>query len=326
MSFIVKVGESRTYEVQNRKIRGFMLNAGLIANAVNVAFVPSDFDATKIFISVDLLREGVKRSLYSDNLGAVLACSFMSNFALLHPTNGGTVDNVVLVKAAAVVEKHVLPYFLDFGNVIDLENQDKISITVQFTGGALVGANIVGNATSYVDIVEIDQHGFEKFTPSIETNTIKAGESRVSFPLGDHVRRIVLLNYDKNTILAADAPTATINLSSDKVNFSKTNEQIMTERQNDFYLSAADEVSKRQSFVIYDGKTGNLNKCQLDMILNPANVNVGKNVLVVWRNTTSPGLLIHATEKEKKSISEKLNKMGIPTETPKTDLTRFKRS
>jgi len=304
-----------------------MLNAGLLANASAHAFVPSDFDATKVFVTVELVRQNVKRTLYADNLAAVIACSFMSNFGLLHPLNGGTPDNIVLVQTTGVVEKHVLPYFLDFNSVIDLEGADVINITVQFTAGALSGTYLVGNTTSYIDIVEMEMHGFEKVTPSIETNTIKSGESRVSFALGDNIRRIVLLNYDKNTVLAADAPMSIVTLSSDKVNYSKTNEQVMGERQHDFYMAYAEETLRRQCLVLYDGITGLLNKCQVELLLNSANVNTGKNVLVVWRNSTNAGLILHGTIKEEAAKSAHLAKNGIniPTAATNANLSNLNR-
>lgn len=310
MSLIIKAGENRSYEIKNKRIRGVSLNVALVANAVNVAFLPSDFDATNVQVKVDLLRGGKTKSLFADNLLALIAASYMSNFALLHPKNS-TIDNMVLVHDTAVTEKRILPFFCDFGSIVDLEGSDSCVVTVNFQQSAQVGVNLVGSTNSYIDIVELERHGFEKATPSIETSTIKAGESKLSFPLGNGIRRIVLLNYDKDDILASSAPSATIALTSDKVSYSATTEQRIQERQQDFFLASSEETLRRQSLVLYDGVNGNLNNCQVDFTLIPANVNVGKNVLVVWRNETSAGLILHGTAKEEATKAQRYASHGI---------------
>lgn len=310
MSYIVKVGENRTYEVRNKKVSKILFNTALVANAVNVDFLVSDFDPTKNMIIVNLYREGKKITLYSDTQQALIFSTFLrGNFALLHPKNG-TLTNIVLAKGVAVVRKDVYPYVLDFGKVIDLQKNDYLEVNVQFNASSLVGANLVGGTSSYIDVIEQDDVGYEDATRMIETFTLRNAESRISQNLGSGVRAIYLLNYDKDSVLAADAPMATISLASDKFSYTKTQEQLMAERQLAL-PNTAENAYRRHCLLLYDGKNGNLNNCSLELITVAANCNVGQNVIIVLRESAPSGLVLNAHMLREADKAERAARHGM---------------
>jgi hypothetical protein len=141
---------------------------------------------------------------------------------------------------------------------------------------------------------------------------MKAGDNRFSQPLGDGIRAIAWLNYDKGDQLDASSPVNLVTIASDKINFSRTENEIMSEMYITRGLISAETVYRRHCFIIYDGELGNLNGVNLDMLLNGANITAGNNVLVVWRHTASKGLVAFAHMREEYDKMVRLGRHGLP--------------
>jgi hypothetical protein len=286
MSLIVKAGENRDYFISNKNIKGIKFNVVLEANAVNVAFHPSDWDASKVFVSIDLSRNGRNIKLYSDNLGAMIANSYRTNYVLLAPTNS-SVDNIVCAAGASAKQKQILNYMFGMPDWLNkgwaLHGSDEIKVSVQFTQAAQTGTNLINSTTSYIDIVEDIDECIEHVTPILKTMTIKAGESKMNIQLGDGVMSCYLLNYDKNDILLASSPWTVISLTSEEITYVMTDEQMFGLRQTILQgCTSGEQAGRFHSHAIYEGFGDHIDKAVVELLLVPANVNAGKCVLVWW--------------------------------------------
>jgi hypothetical protein len=316
MSFIVRTGESQTYKIANKKVSAVIFNASLLANAVNVPLVGTDFDPTQNSVNVWLKREslpGGKSAVFTGTMADLIAGSWNSNWAKLHPKNSSSAT-IVQAHGAATIERQLFSYKLEFDNVYDLEGTDSLEITLNFNAGSLKGANLVNSSGCTIDIIDLHGDGFETASPQLIINVIKAGEQAVSYNLGNGIRRIMLMNYDKDDILASSAIVNTATLSSDEVSFQKTWDQLMGERDADFIIDASFNEAKRQSFVLYNGENGQLHNARLDLLLNSANVNASVNVLVVWKDEATKETILKAAIKQQGRNAKFLERHGIPTD------------
>lgn len=314
MGYKVDAGSNGVYTFKNKTFKGIHFATVLEANAVNVQFVLSDFNAAKIMINIILRRNGIVQTLFNGNMALLIANHFFRNFEHVHPKNGSTA--IVHAHGAADKQKQLIDFYYGMedrlNKVINLEGEDEVEVSLQFPQDAQVGANILGSTTSYIDIVEDCDESSEYFTPYMKTYAIKAGETNVQAALGSNILELYFVNLDKDDVLNGSSPLVSVNLSSDKIKTQLTYEELMLMRQTQLGQSQALNLTRRHTYCLYRGFGEEIDDVIVNLSMTPGNVNTGMCYLVYWTYDDDAIAATKATSREQIKSAEKLNKLGLP--------------
>jgi hypothetical protein len=277
MGLIVKVNENREQILRGQTIGRLKLNAFLAEDTNNVDITPDQLDLTKIFVKMILNRNGKDITLFSDKIVFWAVDSALdNNLNYVHPLNTTAANMmIILAKDVAVKEQALKSVVLDLPGVINLKGSDTLKVEVSMAAGVF-HANL-DQSLCYVE-VEFEQFvGYEEYIPQIKVFTINAGESSFSPAVGNDLVKISFINLDKNDILEASAPLASMSLKSDKYSSFATWKQLLCRRYYDF-TTPAEAAYLRQSHLLYQGI--DLDGSTLDLQLNSANIASAKNAVV----------------------------------------------
>jgi hypothetical protein len=294
---ICKQGENQELIIKGKAIKGFSIKSYLQHTTANTAFAALEVDYSKVNVKCHLFRNGKWTPLFSDIALPLLAASAFKNGLYEQCVNVGTVAYPKLVAAAAGVKEIVIPSgTIEFDGIVVLNGDDQLKFEIISNTGTF-GANVDASA-SYIQFDEIEGVGNEWFIPTITSKSLRANESSVQFSLGNAVQKIMFINLDKSGILLANRVIAQISVQSDKLRLSDNYNELVSKRYRQFY-SVADADARHQSFELAQGVgIAPLNDCNIDIQLDSANVNSGKNYIVVYQFIGDPLTLQRAGQRD----------------------------
>jgi len=279
--FTCKTTDTQADSIKGRNVRFILMDAILFAQTAGTAINASGtlLDTTKIRLEVKVMRKGQKPEfVYNDQVRYINALSGFEkpNFEFLTP---GTLD-IQVANGTGVIEKGIIPLICDLGQVYVLGAGDEMHVSVNTTG--FVTDSTISTSTSILEVYALgpDAYDLDNSHSEIGVYNIQASKTADTVSLGDGVTRILYLNFDKTTILDADAPISTISLDSkQKKIMNLTQNGLLAMRMNQF-ITKAQSDARNQSFMIHDGEA--LDEVRVDVTLNGSNVTASNNY-IVWR-------------------------------------------
>lgn len=274
----------------------------LNAAAVNTAISSADFDGTYVDISLTFKKDGDRvYQIFNDNLANLVT-------ALCQGANETYVVGLQKrVHAGAVKGEHFAFIDLPFATLRATE-LDTINLEVKVSNLGTFSANIDG-AISFVGVELVATTGYMKGVSETEIISISENTNNQTFPLGDNVQKIVLVNLDKTTI--TDAVINNVTLQSDKLEATYQFEELvmqdsMFRTKQNFNKSASSVLKhKPQTFVLHDTdfSLSPLDNTKITVKYN-AGATAVNNFIAVTRFHTNAILLQEAFRRQEKHKGE----------------------
>lgn len=310
----VRVGENEALTIKKKTVKGislvFYAEAALVAVGLNAA----DFDLSKIQVKCTLRRNGQQATLFADMLQvlALESAWFHDRYTNYHAI--GASDTLLEMVASGVATKEIvlMPVYIDLGGIIECEDDDELSFQMQFPAASLSADINTSNSYCLVDFDETI--GVERAIPYIETQSVKVNETTESVSLTDNVTSITFINLDKTDLLEASKVLDGITIAGDYYHNTDTHYQLHERRLRSLPIPGMN-ADRGQSFRVLDGLdlSGNdLDAGTIDLQLNGANVNGGKNYLVIRKFTSDLRQLVRSENKLQKHAMNKLARRGAP--------------
>jgi hypothetical protein len=308
MAKIIKIGAPDTLSVTNKRVKGFLISLYGIASTVNTDTALGDSKPENVVLGCYLTRGGKKTKIFSDRLRSWNAGSnFLDSDFELNKVGATTGQIVLREKGVATKEIALWPYKVMLPSVVHMMGSDVLELEIQINEDA-VGDNLDAQASQYyvTELTTVDGHEFE--TPVIDVFYIPEEVGEWSKKLGNKVSVIRFLNFDKSSQLLTSKILESFSLGSDKGKIQQNYIQTLTENVNKFTtLTEAEE--RAQSLELYNG--GPLDNVELDLVLNPDNVNPSKCIIYVERAVTNAHLIERAEGVRVMENAEVLVKHGV---------------
>lgn len=304
------IGQTSRFDISNRTICGVSCIGRFTADAVNVQLLANDFDGNEITVKVDLIRGGRTFNLCNDDLRTlVLATNFDNGTAnsLLISRASDPIPFVNVAHAAAVKAEVTLPLLINFGAPINLRGEDRLAIEIK-VGSSAVSSDISKGSTSYFEVDAIDCVGVEHFTPYLNSITVKSGEDRQTFNLGNNVQHVHFLNFDETTLLSADNVIDQVSINTDKFSVVRKNYDLVVNRAYQF-PTATEANYRAQSFELLEGE--DFDNVKLDFTFKSSNLAASKNKIVYKSFYTDARLLELAGVTKQMHQEKAASKYGI---------------
>lgn len=268
--------ETRSISVKNRTISGVNGYATMVHGTANTALQQGYFDMSKVQVKVTLKRGGREFTLAMDNLKVLAFESgfFSSQFESFAPSNTASTPLVLLAPAVGVFSMGIVPWVIEFGGPINVSGNDELLIEMQTTG---IWNSALNTTTSSFSFGDVETIGVEKYTPYIKSKSISPGDSTAIVDAGSNIMGVAFINFDKTTILSADACINSVQLNSDRVSMSLAYNELLTRRADQFNTAAAAAL-RSQSF--YIAQAEEMDRVRVDLNLTSANITNGNNYIV----------------------------------------------
>lgn len=318
---IILNNETRSGEVKNKTLDGFLVNVRLKANN-SASLIPptgyataTGFDASQITIKVILKRNGRSWTQISDNLG--ILGQYNSILKGAKEWNLGT-DFALPPNKPHEVTRSV---FISLGGHHQIKGDDVMSYEVT------VGRNTFNTGLSVNDCsVEINPHysiGKELGIFMTKSEVIDANKTREQFNLGDNVMKLAILNFEDTDY--TKQIISNLQLSSDRVDWTFTLNDLICvhmmkygdsrwlkpyDYQNgvsnamDSYLPAFPN-----SFVVLDNEE--VDQATLDINFVPNSVVASLNHVVYTCFASSQEIIAKALHQTDKHNAENISKLPI---------------
>lgn len=299
----VNFGEREVLEIKSKSIDGFTFIIKARATTVNSAFSATLLDYEKVIIKCTLSGRGKKDHVIYQGTAFPLfvsSCYFNAGFGqILDGTSA-----VTLPAASGVDELAQQMFKVDFGTVINLKGDECISFEVYVPSGS--GGTDVSEAESHVEFDVHEAVGYEYGTPEINAISLSNNQARIQKDLGDNVVDITFTNSDKTNILATNQVIETVTLTSDRLSYSDSQNELFTKRWSMFYDQTQAD-NRHQCYKLLNGES--IDDVSLDMSFTTTNVNSGKNYVVVKKLHTTKGHLARVQNYKDKHNREFLAKL-----------------
>lgn len=304
---IIRNRETQTENVRNQTVNGLSVKAVLIGSG-NPGSGSVDFE--QCVAKIVLNRNGVQDIILQDNLkvlGVASTIDCLNEYAFAG-------NNLQIDSNLGTFIGFVIP----FGGHINLKEDD--FLFVEITNLQNMFSADVQNS-SYLETKLIKSVGYEEYIPSIKSKTVQANESTRKYDIGDNVKRVAVVNYDKTAF--TNNVINNITVSSDRYNENLTFLDLVlgkTSRYGKQLLPvAADQdisvsLQNDQSFVLMDFHQ-HFNGVELDINFNSPQVAQGKNHIVYWTYRTDMTILQKAANMQSKHQQKAAD--AIPAATPK---------
>lgn len=264
--------------VANKDVEGVNLSLNINHVSDDTDFVSSDVDSGKITLTVTLVRAGKEFRLMHGNVKDLVSFTNFRNNLFLGARDVTQVLRTTLEKGESTKTTAIVPFYISLGGMINLRGSDRLEIEVDAQLASINQSN-VNSTTSKIVFSEKVGVGLEVGTPYVRTKVIEANQADPTYALGDNVTKILLLNYDLSNYLVATRPVSQIGLGSDKLNWKKTIEELLSDQFQQLPDADASPI-RYQNFELYNGTE--LDNVKLDLSLIEANVASSKNV-IVWQ-------------------------------------------
>tara|TARA_B110000902_G_scaffold57447_1_gene67210 strand:- start:247 stop:1149 length:903 start_codon:yes stop_codon:yes gene_type:complete len=269
-------GEKKRFDIQGQSIKGLQFDT-ISIKSTSAADAFANLGA--VDVSIVLYQGGTETTLCS---GSLLPLVMASGFKNGHFLSAQGVAGLTTLVPTAGSMATLQPTSIDFGGVINLRGNDKMTVEVRCNTGFCTANQNAGSSNMTVSAVE--GIGLQWVTPKIQYQTIGNGESNFRQNIGDNVVSIHYINTSITTDTATAQPITNIRLFSDRYNVNDSNNQLISKRGAQFETTG-DSGLRKSSFEILDRE---VDDCRVELDLNPNNVATGVNY-VVWR-TFSTGL------------------------------------
>lgn len=305
----LSAGQNDKQTFKGTNVKGLKILIEAQHTTANTAFTTNPVDWSKIVVKMTLTRAGQKFIIFSDVALPLLAESGFYNGAYGFAMQIAPATLAVKVAAASGVDEVIhVTGCIDLHEIINVKNDDKLDVEIQFPTGSLASTVDTSASTLYYDVVEGIGNGIS--IPTIHCEAIRGAQSSVQESFGDAVVSACFINTDKAGITDANAVISTLDFQSDKLRFSEDYNELLAKRQAQF-VDDADANNRNQSFKFldvknlnYSGKDVRLNRAQLNITLNAVNVNEGKNWLVSRTFVNDEVTKARAIERNKKHTVE----------------------
>ena len=277
MKKVINFGSSANFSVQNSNVAALRLNVNATHTTAATAFSAALIDLEDVTIDIELERNGQIHKVYKGiALPLLMASTYQS--AAFEQIVSGTVL-VDLAQDTGVKEIASQLFDIDFGGILNLDGDDKLTIEVSVDSAA--AGTGVDTAASDITIEVIEGIGYEVGTPQIIVKNIPASVSDETYSLGDDVQAIYFINTDKTNNLSANRVLSRLTLDSDKVKVKQDVDGLVSDRLEMFPTITAANL-RNNSFPIHLGTE--LDSCSIDLTFTAANVTASKNFLVVVKS------------------------------------------
>lgn len=285
----LKINESDIQIVKSGTYTGVLINALLVAAATNNPLVASDFSPVGVQIKVDLLRKGTTYTMMNDNL-LLLGTYYTRKSNYFRFSQGFP----LVAPAVGVAAQTLRTAFLKFRSPVRCNAGDELRLSVQFNSGF---SSNVNTAISFLDAILSPGTGYEMGIPQTRSKVVQTNSTTDWFVQTDGVAHIEFLNLDMTDW--SSPVIQNINLASDKLQYNTTlYESIGADAikwpENIPAQFGATNITPTvvrtldalpQCLTIFEAG-GNraqsaLNKCNVALSFNSANVNASKN-WVMW--------------------------------------------
>lgn len=303
---ILKSGETRQLVLRNKSVDGLTIKAVMEHTTNNTAFSGEILDLTKLIAKVVLKRRGQSdQHIYGDIVKpwAMFSGYYNGGFAQI-------ADNSYSILRAEDTSVDALAFqtlSLKFGGVINLKGDDELYIELNSIAGMF--AATVDTATSHIEFNPVEAIGYEIGTPIIETTSISANESRIQEDLGDDVKLVAFINFDKTGVLEANTPISSVSLSSDRLSLTDNYYELLAKRADQFESKSEADV-RDQCFMLVNASHSEVDEASLDLTLVSGNINTGKNYLVTQKLYVTPETVVKAARLEQKHDQQMANKIN----------------
>ncbi|WP_306643768.1 hypothetical protein [Sanyastnella coralliicola] len=290
----ISAGTQENLRITGANVDGLYFNIHLQADAVNTAIGAGKLDLSYIDLNVVLDRDGQSTTIVKGNLQVLLEDALFHDETYdLLSTNAG---QVLTAHGASTKAINLLPFIFELGGIINLRGGDALQITLDWKTGSL--HSDISESASYAIFGVTEGIGLEYVTPIVKTIAIQSGQDDYRMALGDNVMSIVYVNTDKTSIATADRCIQDVNLRADKFKRKWKYEELLGKRLRQF-STLAQAGLRYQSFQIFSGHQ-DLDDVTVEFSLEPTNINVGKNYLVVRSFEINPGKLHWANRKRQR--------------------------
>lgn len=283
-------GRDKTLYSRNKKVAGILFPFTIVHGTANTDLANSDFDSTLVLVDVTLVRNGKRIPVVPSTPLKVLHMDsnfYRMGFEKANVSPSATIATVLVEKAVGVKEQWLYELSLIFHGPYVLEGGDVLETRVNFQDSSC-SANV--DATTKVDVYEIlaEPDAVEEFTPSIEQYLLNSGDGSLKETYSN-VYGAKVINLDKTSLLAASDLFTQIKVGADNLSFAITMDQLKTLRAQRFITTAQADM-RLQS---YDLNIKGLS-VDLDLTYVVANINAGKNYLIIRRAYNSNRLMKRA--------------------------------
>lgn len=277
MKKVINFGSSANFSVQKSNVSALRLNVNATHTTAATAFSAALIDLENVTIDVELERNGQLHKVYKGiALPLLMASTYQT--ASFEQIVSGTVL-VELAQDTGVKEIASQLFDIDFGGILNLDGDDKLTIEVAVDSAA--AGTGVDTSASDITIEVIEGIGYEIGTPQIIVKNIPASVSDETYSLGDDVQAIYFINTDKTNNLSANRVLSRLTLDSDKVKIKQDIDGLVSDRLELFPTITAANL-RNNSFPIHMG--AELDSCSVDLTFTAANVTASKNFLVVVKS------------------------------------------
>jgi len=272
------------YSLRNKSIDGFTITPVVVGSG-NLS--SSYCDLTQLQLKATLRRNGSEVVLFNTTLYniAILSLFFGPLFNFIFPTVTG-------VSVVSGPTKAIVPIRIDLGGAINLTGNDELVIEWQLNNTAFFTATNVTAASCYIQLDECETQEIEFVTPIMSVQVIEGSQQNISYNLGDNVLAILLVNYDKTTVLDSAAVVNNIQLTSNRMQKNDNFYELLT-KQYSYHSTSAEAAIRVQNFCLYSGGD-EIDSVKLDLNLVTGNVTSSKNFVLTRSFITDSWLVTRA--------------------------------
>lgn len=287
----VDIGSSDKKKWSGISIQGMQFAIVLQHTTNNTAFAANPVDLAQIKVQLTLFkkRSGRTHEIFNDSLlPLILHSGFFTGGFQQNLQIGTFVSNVLVAASAGIDEVIQINGKIQLDSVINaIEPGDELNFSIQNPAGAYGATVDPAVSFFYYDIIE--GVGLGDAVPTIYCQAVPPASSNDKFSGGEGVKSLSFINTDKAGVTNANAVIVNLSLQGDKLGDMDDYADILSKRNNMFEDVAQSNV-RNQCFRIYDERLANLsgmpvrlNRVDLSITYNAANVVAGKNWYVVSR-------------------------------------------
>lgn len=306
--YTFKTTDLKTIELRNQEVGGLLFTFILLGATAGTAISGTAVDLSKIKLKTTLHRTGERpKSIYNDlkQYHAILDSFSRSSFPVVF-SGLPDANNTVVANGVGVVQKSLLPVFIDFGKTYVLRGEDKI--VVEISAKEWHGATV--DSDSYCEILELDREDIDDSDSEVLVKILNADLSSDKIVLGNGVTDILFVCLDGTDILQASAVIDSVGINSKQLNQpNMTYESLVSLRQLQFE-TVADATARKQNFMLHTGYP--IDDVTLELSLNSANVNASKCAIVWRKQSVSQKNLQRGVEHIAVKQANTLVKAGLP--------------
>lgn len=318
---LVQKGQNQSVEKIKGSFNALRIMAVLFAKTANQKIQNADFDPSQVNVKVVLIRDKQTTEIYNGDLYTLGIKNTLKKG--LHEF----INGVDIVYHAEDVEAQKLRFVdLRFDGCLNLLAGDSLKATVTLSKKDTFGTLVADD--SYIDFEFVEAIGYEMYTPTTRVISINEGSEKQNFDLGDNIKSIMLINFDKSNL--TNQVVDNLTLMSDRLDFDYNFNQLLAHHTLQFDNTKPSRFGTSlplsdnnptvqeglsylpQTFILFDGKKHDqeLDDCSISIKFNLDNLNKSQNFLVVTSYTTSVEQLRRFGKKREKHKAEKLAKIA----------------